>query len=114
MNSTRTPNTHGLKLTTQLRMLRERAGLTQEEAGQALGGSRYQVNRIENGRVPGHDELLAMLDVYAAPSAERASYLTMWKLAWEPDGRRIRRQRLGRSMDSQAEQQSTLDETRDG
>lgn len=89
-----TSNEHGKELTTQLRMLRERAGLSQEAAGQALDGSRYQLSRIENGRVPGHDELLAMLDLYEVTDEERAAYLAMWELAWQQDGRRVRRERL--------------------
>jgi DNA-binding XRE family transcriptional regulator len=81
-------------------MLRERAGLTQEEAGNALGGSRFQINRIENGRVPGHDELLAMLKLYEVLEDEHGEYLAMWELAWQPDGRRIRSKRLRGPMES--------------
>jgi DNA-binding XRE family transcriptional regulator len=94
------PNPHGTELVTQLRMLRERAGLSQEQAGQKLSGSRFQMNRIENGRVPAHSELLAMLDVYEASEDERAAYLAMWELAWQPDGRRIRGKQLRRPIDS--------------
>jgi hypothetical protein len=81
-------------------MLRERAGLSQEQAGLKLCGSRFQVNRIENGRVPAHGEVLAMLDVYEASTDERASCLAMWELAWRPDGRRIRGKQLRRPIDS--------------
>jgi transcriptional regulator with XRE-family HTH domain len=94
------PNPHGTELVTQLRMLRERAGLTQEQADVKLSGSRYQVNRIENGRVPAHSELLAMLDVYEASETERTAYLAMWELAWRPGGRRIRGKQLRRPIDS--------------
>jgi transcriptional regulator with XRE-family HTH domain len=94
------PNPHGAELVTQLRMLRERAGLSQEQVGMKLCGSRFQVNRIENGRVPAHNELLAMLDVYEASETERAAYLAMWELAWQPDGRRIRKKQLRRPIDS--------------
>jgi DNA-binding XRE family transcriptional regulator len=79
-------NEHGEELVTQLRMLRERAGLTQEQAGQNLGGSRFQVHRIENGRVPAHSELLAMLELYDVSVDEVSSYLAMWELAWRPGG----------------------------
>jgi transcriptional regulator with XRE-family HTH domain len=99
----RTPpplNEHGEELITRLRMLRERAGLSQEQAGQNLGGSRYQVNRIENGRVPAHSELLAMLELYEASGEEIVSYLGMWDLAWQPDGRRIRGKQLRKPVDS--------------
>jgi transcriptional regulator with XRE-family HTH domain len=93
------PNEHGKELVTQLRMLRECAGLTQEQAGARLGGSRFQVNRIENGRIPAHSELLAMLELYEASDEEVSSYLGMWDLAWRPDGRRIRGKQLRRPID---------------
>jgi transcriptional regulator with XRE-family HTH domain len=102
-SSRRTPpptNEHGEELITQLRMLRERAGLTQEQAGARLGGSRFQVNRIENGRIPAHSELLAMLELYEASGEEIVTYLGMWDLAWQPDGRRIRGKQLRRPIDS--------------
>lgn len=93
------PAEHGQELTSQLRMLRERAGFSQEAAGLALDGSRYQVCRIEGGRVPAHDELQAMLALYEATPEEWSSCLAMWELAWRP-GRRLRRKRLRRRVDS--------------
>jgi transcriptional regulator with XRE-family HTH domain len=99
MSSECSPGSHGQELTTQLRMLRERAGLSQEAAGLAMDGSRYQVCRIEGGRVPAHEELLAMLALYQATPDEQSSCLAMWELAWRP-GRRVRRKRLRRRVDS--------------
>jgi DNA-binding XRE family transcriptional regulator len=92
-------NEHGEELVIQLRMLRERAGLTQEQAGQKLGGSRFQVHRIESGRVPAHSELLAMLELYDVSLEEVPSYLGMWEMAWQPGGR-IRGKQLRRPVES--------------
>jgi transcriptional regulator with XRE-family HTH domain len=92
-------NEHGEELVTQLRMLRHRAGLTQEQAGAKLGGSRFQVNRIENGRIPAHNELLAMLALYDVSVDEVPSYLGMWELAWQP-GSRIHGKQLRRPVES--------------
>jgi transcriptional regulator with XRE-family HTH domain len=92
-------NEHGEELIARLRMLRERIGLTQEQAGQKLSGSRYQLHRIETGRIPLHSELLALLQLYNASAEEVLAYLRLWELAWQPGGR-IRERQLRRPVDS--------------
>jgi transcriptional regulator with XRE-family HTH domain len=95
MTNQRKPNGHATQLRAQLRLLRDKAGLTQDEAGTALGGSRYQVHRLETSRVPVYDELLAVLAVYEVPAEKRAALAQLWELAWEPGGHRVRSGRLG-------------------
>jgi transcriptional regulator with XRE-family HTH domain len=87
-------NEHERELLAELRKLREKAGLTQAEAAQALGASRDQITRIENSRVLGYDDLLVMLDLYKVPVDERGPYLELWERAWTP-GRRVRPDRIG-------------------
>jgi transcriptional regulator with XRE-family HTH domain len=62
-------NRNGRQLPDQLRMLRERAGFTQQQAAHELGLSRHQVCRMKNRQLPGYIYLLAMLDAYQPTSA---------------------------------------------
>nr|WP_083467127.1 helix-turn-helix transcriptional regulator [Kibdelosporangium sp. MJ126-NF4]CEL21311.1 hypothetical protein [Kibdelosporangium sp. MJ126-NF4]CTQ96122.1 hypothetical protein [Kibdelosporangium sp. MJ126-NF4] len=88
------PNEHGKELVTHLRQMRERVPITQEEAATALGGSRYQIHRIEQGRIPQRDELVAMLDLYRPSPQVAATCLVLWELAWPHSPHRIRGKRL--------------------
>jgi transcriptional regulator with XRE-family HTH domain len=72
-------NQDGRHLLGQLRMLRDKVGLTQEEAGHALGWSRYRVGRMERGRLPEYDILRAALQAYRVPEKEQSSYLQLWE-----------------------------------
>ena len=83
------------ELTSGLRKLREKAGLTQEELAGRLGGSRFQVGRVECGRLPTHGELLAVLEALNVSISARAPLLMLWELAWQPGQHRVRPGRIG-------------------
>jgi transcriptional regulator with XRE-family HTH domain len=74
-----TLNEHGAYLLERLQMLRDKAGLTQQQAGERLGWSRYRVWRIENGRLPEYAALRDMLTAYQVPDQEWDSYLRLWE-----------------------------------
>lgn len=83
------------ELTSALRMLREKAGLTQGELAGRLSGSRYQVGRIECGRLPTYAELVAVLETLNVPTSARASLFGLWERAWQPGQHRVRPDRIG-------------------
>jgi transcriptional regulator with XRE-family HTH domain len=83
MASTPEPNFHGRQLTRALRVLREQAGMTQDEAGGRLNMSLQKVSRLENGQLPGYHELLAILDLYGFPTSEWDQYVELWRRAKE-------------------------------
>jgi transcriptional regulator with XRE-family HTH domain len=72
-----------------LRVLRERAGLTQQEAAVSLHYDNRKLSRIENGQRPEYHGLRAMLDVYGLTVPEWTPYLDMYERAnekgwWHP------------------------------
>lgn len=75
------PNYHGRQLVRELKRLRERTGLTQDDAGKRLHLTLQKLSRIENGQLPGYHELRAMLRVYGLPRADWDEPLTLWELA---------------------------------
>ncbi|MFJ8960118.1 helix-turn-helix domain-containing protein [Lentzea sp. NPDC102401] len=66
-----------------LKLLRERAGLSQREAADRIDYNVPKLSRIENGQVPDVHALRTMLDVYGVIGDELEPYLEMWKLAKE-------------------------------
>jgi transcriptional regulator with XRE-family HTH domain len=95
MTSSRRADDARYELTSRLRKLREKAGLTQKELAGRLGGSRFQVGRIECGRLPTHDELLAVLETLDVSINARAPLFRLWELAWQPGHHRVRPDRIG-------------------
>lgn len=77
------PNYYGRQLVRKLKEERERAGLTQEEAGDNLHMKLQKLSRIENGQLPGYHELRAMLDLYDVPPAEQDLFKNLWERARE-------------------------------
>jgi transcriptional regulator with XRE-family HTH domain len=75
------PNYYGRQLLRQIRLLRERAGLTQDEAGRSLHLTLQKLSRIENGQLPGYHELRAMLKLYGLSQLEWSPYLQLWERA---------------------------------
>lgn len=79
------PTVRGRKLASELRRLRERAGLTVEEAAAQLGHgwSRFKVGRIEKAQTkPTLAGVTAMLDLYGVDSGTRAALIELHKNAW--------------------------------
>ncbi len=79
------------KLGEALRVLRERAGLTQQEAAARLRYDHRKLSRIENGQRPEYHGLRAMLDEYGLAVSEWQPYLDMYERAiekgwWHPYG----------------------------
>ncbi|MEO6088915.1 MAG: helix-turn-helix transcriptional regulator [Umezawaea sp.] len=79
------------KLGEALRVLRERAGLTQQEAAHRLRYDHRKLSRIENGQRPEYHGLRAMLDEYGLAVSEWQPYLDMYERAiekgwWHPYG----------------------------
>ncbi|SEP71538.1 MULTISPECIES: helix-turn-helix domain-containing protein [Lentzea] len=66
-----------------LKLLRERAGLSQREAADRIDYNVPKLSRIENGQVPDIHALRAMLDVYGVIGDEETPYVEMWELAKE-------------------------------
>jgi transcriptional regulator with XRE-family HTH domain len=58
-----------------LRRLRERAGLTQEEAGRPIRISKSKLSRIEQGHLPGYNDFLALLDRYGVLASDHDEYV---------------------------------------
>lgn len=78
------PNYYGRQLIRRLKILREQAHFTQQEAGDKLNLTLQKLSRFENGQLPGWHELRAMLDLYGIPSGEWDEYLELWQLAKKP------------------------------
>ena len=79
------------KLGEALRVLRERAGLTQQEAAARLRYDHRKLSRIEKGQRPEYHGLRAMLDEYGLLVSEWEPYLDMYERAvekgwWHPYG----------------------------
>ncbi|MGW4208213.1 helix-turn-helix domain-containing protein [Lentzea sp. NPDC004789] len=66
-----------------LQLLRERAGMSQQQVAERLLYNVPKISRIENGQVPDIHALRAMLDLYGVIGDEEAPYIEMWELAKE-------------------------------
>lgn len=66
-----------------LQLLRERAGMSQQQVAARLHYNVPKISRIENGQVPDIHALRAMLDLYGVIGDEEAPYIEMWELAKE-------------------------------
>lgn len=79
------PTVRGRKLASELRRLREQAGLNTEQAAAQLGQgwSRFKVAYIERARTkPTTNGINAMLDLYGVDNATRAVLLDLHKNSW--------------------------------
>lgn len=66
-----------------LQLLRERAGMSQQQVAERLHYNVPKISRLENGQVPDIHALRAMLDLYGVIGDEEAPYVEMWQLAKE-------------------------------
>ncbi|MFI6100634.1 helix-turn-helix domain-containing protein [Lentzea sp. NPDC051213] len=66
-----------------LQLLRERAGMSQQQVADRLLYNVPKVSRIENGQLPDIHALRAMLDLYGVIGDEEQPYIEMWELAKE-------------------------------
>lgn len=72
MSGGRGPSVRRRRLAAELRILRERAALTGEQAGDRLGWSVSKISRIETGQVGVKArDLAALLDLYEVPDSKR-------------------------------------------
>lgn len=93
MAATPSPTVRRKRLGSELRRLREQAGLTCEEVGQRLECSGTRISRIETGRInvrPG--DVHEMLDIYGVTGGEAASLVQLAREArrkgwWHTYGR---------------------------
>jgi transcriptional regulator with XRE-family HTH domain len=79
------PTVRGRKVASELRRLREQAGLSADEAAAQLGEgwSRYKVIRIETAKTkPTLTGITAMLDLYGVDSGTRAALMELARNAW--------------------------------
>lgn len=79
------PTVRGRKVASELRRLRDQAGLSADQAAAQLGEgwSRYKVIRIEAAKTkPTLTGITAMLDLYGVDSATRAVVIELAKNAW--------------------------------
>ncbi|GAA5041698.1 transcriptional regulator with XRE-family HTH domain [Thermocatellispora tengchongensis] len=78
----RGPTVRRRRLAAELRVLRERAGLTGEQAGERLGWSVSKISRIETGQVGVRNrDLAALLDLYEAPNGKRDALTELGRTA---------------------------------
>lgn len=85
MTEPHSPTVRGRKLASELRRLRENAGLTVEQAALQLGQgwSRFKVARIEKAQTkPTLAAVRTMLDLYGVDNAIRAALVELHKNAW--------------------------------
>jgi transcriptional regulator with XRE-family HTH domain len=78
------PTVRGRKLGSELRRLREEAGLSAEDAAAQLGAgwSRYKVIRIEKAQTkPTEAAIVAMLELYG-DGGQRAALMELFKSSW--------------------------------
>lgn len=72
MTGKRSPSMRSRRLATELRRLREMAGMTGEQLSERLGWSAAKVSRIETGRTTiAPDDLQLLLDLYELSDAHR-------------------------------------------
>lgn len=79
------PTVRGRRLASDLRDLREQAGLTIEQAAAQLGPgwNRYKVGRIEAAKTkPTTKDVVAMIDLYGVDTATRTALLDLHRNAW--------------------------------
>ncbi|HZE32469.1 MAG TPA: helix-turn-helix transcriptional regulator [Actinoallomurus sp.] len=79
------PTIRARKVGSELRRLREQAGLTTDQAADQLGQdwSRFRVTRIEKAKTkPPITAITAMLDLYGVDSGTRAALIELAKNAW--------------------------------
>jgi transcriptional regulator with XRE-family HTH domain len=85
MPQAHSPTVRGRKVASELRRLREQAGLSADQAAAQLGAgwSRYKVIRIETAKTkPTLTGITAMLDLYGVDSGTRAALIELAKNAW--------------------------------
>ncbi|MEV1117442.1 helix-turn-helix transcriptional regulator [Actinosynnema sp. NPDC049800] len=66
-----------------LRELRQRAGLSQQEAADRLNYDHRKISRIEKGQRPDYHGMRAMLDTYGVPFSQWEPYMEMYARALE-------------------------------
>ena len=80
MRQRRRKTVRGRKLSTELRSLREKSGMSGEHVASSLGWSQSKVSRIETGRTPAQPkELKQILDLYGLPEQDHDRYLDLAK-----------------------------------
>lgn len=79
-----TPTLRGRRLALELRTLRERAGLTQQEAGDRVGLSKSTLSRIEAAKTRADDgDVAALLQMYGLDADRHPAILQLNKDAWQ-------------------------------
>ncbi|GAB3895119.1 helix-turn-helix domain-containing protein [Kibdelosporangium lantanae] len=84
MGQTPEPNYYGRKLIREIKSLRRRAGLTQNEAGERAHIELKKLSRVETVQLPSYHELCALLDTYGVVSTDWDPYLQLWEQAKRP------------------------------
>jgi transcriptional regulator with XRE-family HTH domain len=84
MGQTPEPNYYGRKLIREIKTLRRRAGLTQNEAGERAHIELKKLSRVETIQLPSYHELCALLDTYGVLATDWDSYLQLWEQAKRP------------------------------
>lgn len=77
------PNLPARQLGRQLRRMRERLGMTQDEAGKPLRMSTSKMSRIEAGYLPGYHDFRALLDRYNVIVSDWDEYISAYDRAKE-------------------------------
>lgn len=89
------PTVRSRQVSTELKRLRKRAGLTAGEVGSRLGVSQSKISRIENGQLGLHsDEVAALLGLYHVPLKRREELLELVRNAADPGWVRTHRSGL--------------------
>jgi len=86
------PSVRSRSVSTQLRQLREKAGMTGTDAAKALEMSQSKISRMETGSRPLHpDDVAALLGLYKVPERDREAILSQVRRSgergwWESQG----------------------------
>jgi transcriptional regulator with XRE-family HTH domain len=77
------PFVRRLRLASELRRLRQEAGLTHDQLARRIGQSRAQISRLENGHIVDQADVLAILDTLGVDGARWTEIVTIAREAGE-------------------------------
>ena len=102
------PYVRRMRLAAELRSLRTQAGLTHEQLAKAIGQSRAQISRLENGHVVDQADIIKILDALEVDGEQWTQVVTIAREAgergwWESNKAMGERQALYANLEAGAE-----------
>jgi transcriptional regulator with XRE-family HTH domain len=84
MALTSTPTLRGRRLASELRRLREKAGLSQSEAARRIGWDPSTLSRVEKPSIrPAEDDVAALLQLYGVDASRHPAILQLLEDSWQ-------------------------------